>query len=77
MTRLHTYIPRSLIYAGSTLNVVVVSQFHDNMLRNPLHCPHMDDRLHSISKVSSMNELIRKQKTGRADCEEQLYRKLE
>ena len=61
VARLHTYIPRSLIYVGSTLNIVVAFQFHDNVLHNPLHCPHMDDRLHSISRVSSttnLNQLI-------------------
>ena len=30
---------------GSTLNVVVVFQFHGNMLHNPLHCPYIDDHI--------------------------------
>ena len=64
VAHLHIYIPRSLIYVGSTLNVVVVFQFHNNVLHNPLHCPQIDDRLHSISRVLSttnLNELIRSQ----------------
>ena len=53
VARLHIYLPRSLIYLGSTLNLVVVQvfQFHDNVLRNSSHCSHIDDRLDSISTV--------------------------
>ena len=56
------YIIIALIYVGGTLNIVVVFQFHNNVLHNPLHCLHIDDRLHSISRVSSttnLNELVR------------------
>ena len=83
---LHIYIHDTskcpLIYLGNTLNVVVVFQFHDDVLHNRSHCSHIDDRLHSISTVSSttdLTELIRSknEQDRESYCQEELCRKLQ